>query len=554
MSQRNDDYDYVIVGSGAAGSVVAARLAELPGVRILVLEAGPSDQTVYVRMPAAMSYPLTDKRRTWQMQTGPEPGLGNRVMDHVRGRMLGGSGSLNGMVYVRGNPRDFDSWSESGADGWSYADCLPYFKKLESYDKGDDRYRGRSGPIKVTRMPAGLPVYDAMLEAGQQAGQVLNDDYNGHRQEGVHIYQANIDGGVRASGGRQYLRPAVRSGRVELRLGVLVTRILTEGRRAIGVEALEGGVLKRITAGTEVILCGGAFNSPQLLLLSGIGPRAELAAHDIGCILDLPGVGKGLTDHAAVSVAYRARRPGMSPGVGLGRLGMARIGAQWLFFRSGLGARNLWETGTFFRSSDAADYANIQHEFLPLLGEFAHGEVTVQDGFQYQTCLMRPRSRGEVTLASNDPRKLPRIVTNFLTHPVDRRDLADAVRFTDEICHQRAWDAFRGEALAPGLRKMPDEQLMRWLEERVGTQYHPCCTCRMGKDDLSVTDAQGRVHGMENLRVVDASVMPSITSGNLHCPVIMVAEKLSDAIKKVAPLQRELPRHAGATAALAKAD
>ncbi len=546
MTRAKDDYDYVIVGSGAAGSVVAARLSEMSGARILVLEAGPSDMSVYVRMPAAMSYPLSDQRRIWAMETGPEPGLGDRTMDHVRGRMLGGSGSLNGMVYVRGNPRDFDAWAEAGLEGWGYADCLPYFKRLESYDHGEDRYRGRSGPIKVTRMPVGLPVYDAMLEAGQQSGHALNDDYNGYRQEGVHVYQANIDRGIRASGGRQYLRPAVKAGKVELRLGALVTRVLTEGNRAVGVEVLKDGSRNKIMAAKEVILCGGAFNSPHLLMLSGIGPREELARHDIACVQDLPGVGKGLADHPAVSVAYHARRPGMSPGVGLGLLGMARVGAQWLFLRSGLGARNLWETGTFFRSSDDVDYANIQHEFLPLLGEFAHGEVTVEDGFQYQVCLMRPRSKGEVTLASSDPRTLPKIVTNFLTDPLDRRDLADAVRHTDEICQQKAWDAYRGEAVEPGLRTMPEDDLMRWLEARVGTQYHPCATCRMGLDDMSVTDGSGRVNGMEGLRIADASVMPTITSGNLQCPVVMVAEKLSDAIKGVPSLAPERVPYAGA--------
>ena len=540
----SETYDYIVVGSGAAGSVVAARLGEDPNIRVLVLEAGPSDNSIYVRMPAAMSYPLTDKRRIWSFETGPEDALDGRMITHVRGRMLGGSGSLNGMVYVRGNPRDFDGWAQDGLPDWDYAHCLPYFKKLERYDKGANAYRGGSGPIAITTLKGDLPVFQAFLEAGQQAGHPLSEDYNAFRQEGVHIYQANIDRGIRASGGRAYLRPALRKGNVQLKLDALVHRVDFDGRRAVGVTYEAGGELRKARAAREVILCGGAFNSPQLLLLSGVGPKAELAAQGIASVADVPGVGKGLVDHVAVSVRYRASRPGVSPAVDLNVLKMGLIGARWLFLRSGLGATNLWEVGTFFRSSDTAEYANIQHEFLPMLGELMHGQVNIEEGFQYQTCLMRPRSRGEVTLASADPARHPSIVSNYLQHPDDRRDLIDGVRHTDEIIQQKTWDGMRGESLMPGLRNKSDAEILPWLKQNMGTQYHPCSSCRMGVDDLSVVDADGRVHDTEGLRVIDASILPRITSGNLHCPTMMVAEKLVDRVRGRAPLPPELVNYA----------
>lgn len=524
-------YDYIVVGAGAAGSVVAARLAEDGNVRVFVLEAGPSDNSVYVRMPAAMSYPLTDRRRTWSFDTGPEPALDGRTIVHVRGKMLGGSGSLNGMVYVRGNPRDFDGWAEDGLPDWSYARCLPYFKKLESYDRGANAYRGGDGPIAITTLKGELPVFRAFLEAGQQAGHELNPDYNAFRQEGVHVYQANIDRGIRASGGRAYLRPAVRRGNVDLKLNALVLRVVFEGRRAVGVTYEAGGEVHTVSAEREVLLCGGAFNSPQLLLLSGVGPADELRQVGISPVADVRGVGKGLVDHVAVSVRYRASRPGVSPAMSMNLFKMGLIGAQWLFLRSGLGVTNLWEVGTFFRSSASADYANIQHEFLPMLGELMHGKVNIEEGFQYQTCLMRPKSRGAVTLKSADPRINPAIVSNYLAHPDDQRDLIDGVRHTDEIIQQKAWDGMRGDALTPGLRRMSDGEALAWLKESAGTQYHPCSSCRMGVDDMSVVDSEGKVHDTEGLRVIDASIMPRITSGNLHCPTIMIAEKLADSVR-----------------------
>lgn len=534
------NYDYIIIGSGAAGSIVAARLGAQAGLRVLVLEAGPSDNSIYVRMPAALSYPLTDKARIWSFQTGPEPALDDRYITHVRGRMLGGSGSLNGMVYVRGNPRDFNRWAaDFKLPTWDFAHCLPYFKRLETFDKGANQYRGGTGPISITTMKAELEPFQAFLEAGQQTGHPLTQDYNGYSQEGVHAYQANIDHGIRASGGRQYLRPAMRKGNVKVELGALVHKVLFDGKRAIGVRYEQNGSVRDVFAGREVILSGGAFNSPQVLLLSGIGPKAELASHGIQSVVDLPGVGKGIQDHIAVSIGYRASRKGVSPGVGMNMAKMALIGAQWMFLRSGLGATNLWETGSFFRSSDRAEYPNIQHEFLPVLGELSHGSVSVEDGFLYQTCLSLPRSRGAVTLTSSDPRLHPSIVLNYLSDPDDRRDLMDGLRHTDEIIQQPAWSKLRGESLQPGLYKMPDDELLDWLKKNMNTQYHPCASARMGYDDMAVVDAEGRVHGTEGLRVVDAAIMPRVTNANLHCPTMMLAEKLSDSILGLPPLPPE---------------
>ncbi len=522
-------FDYVVIGSGAAGSVVAARLSEDPGVSVLVLEAGVTDNSVFVRMPGALGYPLLDASRTWSFETGPEPFLDERTITHVRGRMLGGSSSLNGMVYVRGNPRDYDGWAAEGLGAWSYAHCLPYFKKLESYDKGANEYRGGTGPVGITTMKADLPVYQAFLEAGQQAGHPLNPDYNAFRQDGVHVYQANIERGIRASAGRAYLRPAMRRGRVELRLGALVTRIKFSGNKlAVGVEYQQKGAIHAVEAEREIILCGGAYNSPHVLLLSGVGDPRHLAAHGVPVVADVPGVGRHLEDHVAVSVRYRAKT-GTSPGMGMTAWKMGLIGAQWMFGRRGLGASNLWETGCFFKSHEDADYVDIQHEFLPMLADL--GQVSAQEGFQYQTCLMRPRSRGSVTLQSADPKVHPRIVNNYLEDREDQRALIGGVKHTDEIIQQRGWDALRGEALTPPLRTMPEAEVLAWLRANSGTQYHPAATCRMGEGDDAVVDDEGRVRGVQNLRIIDASVLPHVTSGNLHCPTLMVAEKIVDRMR-----------------------
>ena len=526
-----ESFDYIVVGAGAAGSVVAARLAEAGSCSILVLEAGPSDAIITIRMPGAQAYPLIDRARTWRYETGPEPHLNGRIIAHQRGKVIGGSSSINGMVFVRGNPRDYDSWAAQGLPDWSYSHCLPYFKKLESYDGGENDYRGSQGPMSISTMKADLPLFQAFLAAGQQAGQRYNSDYNAYCQEGVHIHQANIDRGIRDSAGRAYLRPALKTGLVTLKLGAHVLRVRFDGRRAIGVDYRIGDDVRSVDAEREVILSGGAFNSPQLLLLSGVGSSAQLAQHDIAVVADIPSVGRNLQDHVAVPVAYRSRKHGVSPGTNMHLLKKAMTGAQWLFGRTGLGATNLWETGSFFKAHPESDYVDIQHEFVPLIGDYSGGMISVEDGFYYSTCLMRPKSRGVVRLQSADPGAHPLIVNNYLEHGDDRRVLVAGVRHTDEIIHQPAWDEFRGDGVSPPLRTMSDAQIGDWLNTSAGTQYHPCGTCRMGVGDDAVVDAEGRVHGLECLRVIDASIMPAITSGNLHAPTLMIAEKIADRIK-----------------------
>lgn len=526
----NKSYDYIIVGSGAAGSIVAARLAADVHLSILLIEAGGSDFSVYVKMPAAMAYPVSNPKRIWDYTTGPEPHLDNRHISHVRGRMLGGSTSLNGMVFVRGNKRDYDGWAAQGLPGWDYAHCLPYFKRLETFNAGANAYRGGEGPIKVTTLPARLPVFQAFLRAGREAGYKVNPDYNAAEQDGLHIGQANIENGIRGSTSRQYLRPAMTRGTITLMTGALVNKVVFDGKRAVGVEFTHRGETLTIHADREVILCGGSINSPQLLLLSGIGAPDDLRTHGIPVVAAVPGVGQNLQDHVSSWIRYRTTRPGISPVVNITSFGKLRIGLEWMFFRSGLGTSHLWEVGTFFKSSDNIEYCNIQHEFLPMITEMVDGKAKIRDGFQYLVCLMRPSSRGRVALTSSNPRTHPSIVFNYLSTPEDRQQMMAAMRTTDEIIQQPAWDDMRGEALEPGIRKMDDAKLMAYLRQSAGTQYHPSSTCRMGVDDLSVVDGEGRVHGVDNLRVIDASILPAVTSGNISCPTMMVAEKLSDAV------------------------
>lgn len=535
----NKNYDYIIVGTGAAGSIMASRLGADRTLRILVIEAGPSDRSIYVKMPAAMGYPITNPRRTWDFSVGPEPGLDDKVMSHVRGRMLGGSTSLNGMVFVRGNRRDYDGWAAAGLPDWGYEQCLPYFKRLETYGAQESFYRGASGPIRVTTLKGEMPVFQAFLDAGMQAGLPLNPDYNAEEQDGLHRGQASIDRGIRASTSRQYLIPALARGNIDLKTNATVQKVIFSGRRAVGVSYARNGRLRTVHAEREVILCGGAMNSPHLLQLSGVGAPDDLKDHAIPLVAAVPGVGKGLQDHVSSWVRYRGAKPGMSPAINLGPIDKLRIGLEWLLFRKGLGTTHLWEVGAFFKSSEAADYCDIQHEFLPMITGFSDKEVTVEEGFQYLVCLMRPESRGSVTLKSLNPSEHPKIVFNYLSAGQDRRTLMDAIRMTDEIAHQKAWDGFRGEAVVDGLRKMPDRELAAYLRSTAGTQYHPCSSCRMGVDDLSVVDSEGRVHEVDGLRVVDASILPAITSGNISCPTMMVAEKISDRVLGLPPLQNK---------------
>lgn len=528
-------YDYVVMGSGSAGSVVAARLAENPSVSVLMIEAGPSDKHIYIRMPAALGLPLTSDRFNWQFTSEPEPYLGNRTIAEARGRVLGGSSSINGMNWVRANPWDYDHWSKLGNAGWSYAQCLPYFRKAETFHKGSNQYRGGDGPMRIETCAAKNPLYHAYLNAGVQAGSELIDDHNAYRQEGVHITQRNVGEGLRWSTSQGYIHAAGPKPNFSILTGRRVTRVEFSNKRAVRVHVTGPQGAQSYEVGRETILCGGALNSPQMLMLSGLGDADHLKSVGVPLVQHMPGVGRGLKDHVAAPVMYRATKD-VSAAKELSTLGKAKIGLQWLLFKKGLGATNFFEVGSFIRTRESEIIPNIQFEFVPMLGELQHGSVQLENGFQYFLSLMRPKSEGCVTLSSADPMAAPRFVFNYLQHDDDIEQCMQAVKAVRDVVRQKAWDEFRGEETTPGPSIKTDDDIKRWLRGVAGTNYHPCCSCRMGQDDMSVVNAEGKVHGMEALRVIDASIMPEIVSGNLNAPVIMMAEKLADAIALKKPL------------------
>ncbi len=532
------EYDYLVVGSGSAGAVVAARLAEDASRSVLLLEAGPNDSSLYIRMPAALGFPLRDSKYNWFLNSEPEPGLDGRSVYEARGRVLGGSSSINGMNWVRGNPWDYNHWASLGNEGWSYAEVLPYFKKAESFAGGGNAYRGASGPMHVETCAALNPLYRAFLSAGQQAGLELVEDHNAYKQEGVHITQRNVYKGLRWSTSRAYIHAQPQRENLHVLTGAYARRVLFAGRRAVGTEIECRGETVNIGAKLEVIVCAGAIHSPHLLLHSGIGATTHLRKLAIPVVADVPGVGHGLMDHLAAPVQYRATK-NVSVVKDLTLLGRLILGAQWTLFKTGLGATNFFEVGAFFHTNADDPAPNVQLEFVPLLGELQHGGVKLENGFQYFFSLMRPTSAGRVWIDSADPRVPPKFVFNFLTTSEDKRDAVAAVRAVRNMIAQPAWSELRGDEVTPGAAVQSDAQILSFLRGAAGTNYHPCCTCRMGKDNDSVVDANGLVHETENLRVVDASIMPQIVSGNLNAPVIMMAEKLADAIRGAKPLTPE---------------
>jgi choline dehydrogenase len=528
--------DYVIVGAGSAGCALAYRLAEA-GRTVTVIEHGGTDAGPFIQMPGALSYPMNMGIYDWGLQSEPEPHLGGRVLATPRGKVIGGSSSINGMVYVRGHARDFDTWAELGAQGWSYADVLPYFRRMEHWHGGvPNEWRGTDGPLHITRGPRSNPLFDAFIQAGKQAGYPVTEDYNGAQQEGFGPMEATIWKGRRWSAANAYLRPAMKKGLVQLVRG-LARRVVIADGRATGVEIARAGGLEVISAKAEVILAASSINTPKLLMLSGIGPGAHLAEHGINVVADRAGVGANLQDHMELYLQFAASKP-----VSLFKYwnlwGKARVGAQWLFTGTGIGASNQFEACAFIRSDKGVAYPDIQYHFLPIAVRYDGKAAAEGHGFQAHVGPMRSKSRGSVTLRSADPNDAPRIRFNYMSHPDDWRDFRRCIRLTREIFAQSAMQAYVRHEIQPGASVQTDDQLDAFIRDHAESAYHPCGTARIGRrdDPLAVVDPECRVIGVDGLRVADSSIFPQVTNGNLNAPSIMVGEKAADHILGRQPL------------------
>jgi choline dehydrogenase len=533
-------FDYVIVGAGSAGCVLANRLTADGKRSVLLLEFGGSDRSIFVQMPSALSIPMNMKRFNWFYHTQPEPALNGRRMHTPRGKVLGGSSSINGLVYIRGNPEDFNGWEAQGAAGWSYNDVLPYFRRAETRQEGGNIYRGGAGPLQTRYGSLRNPLHAAWLAAAREAGYPSSDDVNGMQQEGFGRMDMTVGEGRRSSAANAYLRPVLGRRNLSMITRALVSRILFDGRRASGVEYLRGGKTHRVSANTEVILCGGPINSPQLLKLSGVGPSAELREHQIDVVHELAGVGENLQDHLEFYFQVASKEP-VTLYSSISPWSRAWIGARWLLRKDGLGATNHFETCGFIRSRAGIPYPDIQYHFLPLAVAYDGSSLAQEHGFQAHVGPMRSKSRGWVRLASNNPREQPLIQFNYMSHADDREEMRACVRLTREIFLQPAFDRYRGREIQPGAEVQSDTDIDAFIRSKVESAYHPSCTCKMGADTdpMAVVDPQARVRGLERLRVVDSSIMPSITTGNLNAPTIMLAEKAADHILGVPLLPRE---------------
>ena len=533
----SSDYDYVIVGSGSAGSVLASRLSEDGSLRVLVLEQGGSDFGPLIQMPAALSYPMNMKRYDWGYTSEPEPHLGGRRLACPRGKVIGGSSSINGMVYVRGHACDYDGWEEMGAAGWGYRHVLPYFKRMESSHGGQESWRGSDGPLHVTRGSRDNPLFHAFVEAGRQAGYQVTADYNGEQQEGFGPMEMTIWHGRRWSAANAYLKPALRKPNLALETGALAERILFEGKRASGIRYRKNGQSHEARVRREVILAAGSINSPKLLLLSGIGAGARLAEAGVSPFHELPGVGENLQDHLELYIQQECLQP-ITLYRHLNLVSKGLIGLQWLLAKSGHGATNHFESAAFIRSRAGIKYPDIQYHFLPVAIRYDGKAPAESHGFQAHVGPMRSASRGWVRLRSPDPAAAPVIQFNYMSTPEDWRDFRTCIRLTREIFRQEAFQPFAGREIAPGAAVESDDALDDFIRDAVESAYHPCGTCRMGRSDdpKAVVDPECRVIGLEGLRVIDSAIIPQITNGNLNGPSLMIGEKGSDHVLGREPL------------------
>ena len=530
-------YDFIIVGSGSAGSVLAYRLAEGGKNRVLVLEYGGTDWGPFIQMPAALSYPMSMKRYDWGFSTEPEPHLGGRRMATPRGRVIGGSSSVNGMVYVRGHAKDFDTWEDMGAQGWGYRHVLPYFKRLENAHEGEEGWRGTDGGMHMRRGACVNPLYHAFIDAGREAGYPVTADYNGRQQEGFGAMEMTVHNGKRWSAADAYLRPALKLGSVNLETYAFARRILMSGKRAIGVEYEKGGKVVEARATRDVVIAASSINSPKLLQISGIGPPAVLRAAGVEVLHELPGVGENLQDHLEVYFQVKSKQP-ITLNSKLNLFWKAYVGAQWLFLRRGLGTSNQFESCGFVRSAAGIEYPDIQYHFLPGAIRYDGRAAAPGHGFQVHVGPMRSKSRGFVRIKSSDAKEPPRILFNYMSHPDDWKEFRACIRLTREIVRQPAMLPYADGEIQPGEAITTDEQIDNFIRGHCESAYHPSGTCKMGSatDPSAVVDHTCQVIGVEALRVVDSSIMPRITNGNLNAPTMMVGERASDLILGRDPL------------------